>query len=106
MTSFINFYSQRSLNCVREIEKKEILKNFIDNLVQEYIPCKNRDDNYVTNCFCLSTIRDDEDKRISLDNTCYNYMNFDSKTRRLYLIGISTTNIVISKSLDNQNLTI
>ena len=33
-------------------------------------------------------------------------MNFDSKTRRLYLIGISMSNIVIRKILDNQNCTI
>ena len=30
-------------------------------------------------------------------------MNFDSKNRIFYLIGISTSNIVISKSLGNKN---
>ena len=92
-----------SLKDVRDNEKKNRLIDFINNLVEEYIPCKNRDSNYSTNCKCLSTIRDNGDKRISLDNAFYNYMKFDSKTRRLYLIGISTSNVVIRKIIDNQN---
>ena len=47
------------------------------------------DDNYDKNFFFISTIFDDEDNRISLENSCYNYMKFDSKNSRLYLIGIS-----------------
>ena len=64
MPTCINFYSQRSIKDVRDNEKKNRLIDFINNLFEEYIPCKNWDDNYSTNCKCLSTIRDNGDKRI------------------------------------------
>ena len=69
MPTFINFYSQRSLKDVSDNEKNNRLIDFINNLFEEYIPCKNQDSNYSTNCKCLSKIRDNGDNRISLDNS-------------------------------------